>query len=898
MSYEKDQNKRAVLAAIWDDPSRAFGCNFKQSGQKQYNLRGGQYDEAEKIGLMQTGGGSNIVVFYNGASRQEKTPVLDYLAQYHLQTAGFLDTLKALADLYGLDLTFSPEQRQAMRRGELAREVAASLVEALRQNPDGAAARYLRETRRFDLDKVGRFFGELTPESIARAKEALRVRGKTYDPKDLEALGVTEERARQGYGLVIPCIRNGVVQALALRNIQQGFKGSAKYLYPSGVSRTAYCDALTYGAPAVVVEGQLDAVRLMGEGVQNVVAMGGASIDEDAKAMLHGRGITEITYIPDLEFDPGRNPVTKTTEDAIKAFQSARVDGQPVFKCVLVAELPRPDDMFTNDKYKVFKDGAVKKYKTDADTFGADNPGQLPSLIEISPVAAWAWEVERIRERAATDSAQGRNPTAAVEAAIIDTYGRLSSPIECQRMRHHIGKNCTDLAPYGVTEKALEDLDGWARGRQYNNRVKEASEDLRKAVEAGTAGPEKVAAIGQRLRDALAAGSRAEWDRQAESEFKDILEELAQQPETLKSGWTLGRVGTKTSSDPKFCDGKTLEFFPQDITVFCAATSHGKTAILFSAALDMVERYPDKTFILLSCEESRRQLNERSINAYLDIASDEGGKDSAGRPCFIEGHRKKTLKAILRDAPAPDCYDGQFMGRSNDYEALKKRVCEGLAQYGRAIHPRLKILHVEATAESIAANAVSIVEKFRAAGVEVGAVFLDYIQLITSEAKTFSRVDEMKEICKTFKDMAASLKAPLIVAAQLNREVQKPAKNGLSPLDEITVANIGEASEIEKIAQGVFLVWKIDKTPEGWYKSANSVTGKPYVDNKKITGHRLNRLFYRADEYNPGERELKAGYLYIEQLKGRDEATGRWGLLRFDGERGRVGENDTKAMEG
>ena len=871
-------NKQAVISAIWANPAPAFGCNFRQSGRYFENMPGGEYEERGKIRITQYADGSNIRVYYNGSSRDETTDVFTYLQTYRLNTANFADTLRALADIYGLTLNFTPEERETMRRGELARNVAASLIEALRLNPDGPTARYIRDVRRLNPDGV--HFGELTPDSIKRAKDSLQARGKQWNAADFEALGLTEARARAGYCCVIPYYLNGAIQGFIYRNINPNPSGP-KYLYSDGLGRPGYCDRLEQGQPAVIVEGQLDAVRLIQQGVKNVIAIGGAKIGGEIGRLLRGRGITEVVYIPDAETDEQGRRKTKIITDAIRAFQSVQVDGEPVIKSLLLLDLPTPSG---------------PNAKTDADTFGAEHPDTLPGMIEFEPAPAWLWEAEALRKWAAEQEQGGRRPPVGpVQEQITDIYNRNRSPFTRQQIRDYVGR-CDDLARYGVTPQALADTEEWAKGREYQNRIKQAAADLSRAVEE-QANPETVGAIVRRLRDAQGANTRAEWEEQLAEPFEAELAAIRQQPETSKTKWRLGTV----TKQGQYIPGERVEFWPADIAVFCAATSHGKTAVLFEAALDLVRNNPGKLYLFVSCEENKRQLIERALNVFIDTPTTENGKTEAGAFCFIKGTRKRAIKAAIKNAPAPEGY-GEFMGVSEHFEALKKEITRGVEAYGRNVRPRLKFVHTEASAESITANILYYVQQYRAAGVEVGGVFVDYMQLLTTEARNFSRPDELKEICKALKDCAARTELPVIIAAQLNREVLRNtnAANG-TPLDNITVANIGEGADIERIAHDIYLVWQTDKTPLQWYTKAptdaTNAAPEPVLNPGKIAGGiRSRRLFTRGELGRPETVELKTGYLYIEQLKARDGVTGCWGLLPFDGERGTVGPNDTLIM--
>ena len=172
------------------------------------------------------------------------------------------------------------------------------------------------------------------------------------------------------------------------------------------------------------------------------------------------------------------------------------------------------------------------------------------------------------------------------------------------------------------------------------------------------------------------------------------------------------------------------------------------------------------------------------------------------------------------------------------------------------------------------------------------------MQLLTTDTPTYSRHDELKDICKALKDCAARTELPVIIAAQLNRDVLKP--NGkTSGFDGITVANIGEASDIEKIAHDIFLVWQVDKTPlQQFYTTPtkDDADAEPCL-NPAYLGIRSRRLFTRGRAGRPQDAELKRGYIYIEQMKARDGKTDGWGLFPFNGERGKIGAIDTDKMK-
>lgn len=880
-------NKQAVIAAIWENPAPAFGVEFRQSGRFWENQRGGEYDERGKIRLAQTADGSNITVFYNGASRPEHLDVFSYLSDYVLNTGGFADTLRRLAEIYGVPLRFTEAEREKLTREALAAELAPSLIEALRQNPDGPTATYLRDVRGLAADGV--HFGELTEASIARAVEHLRNRGKTATAEDLAALGLTADRARQGYNLAIPYYRNGRVVGLLYRNVKPDHTGP-KYLISKGTTRAGYCDRLTVGEPVTMVEGELDALRLMQAGAPNVIAMGGASMNEATAKLLRARGISGAYYVPDLEYTETGERRTDLTRQAVDAFLSAKVEGEPVLNYLYVAELPTPDGANLNG------------LKIDADSYGKTHGGEaLRQAVELGAVTWWEWETaELLRWAKQQDAERGGVDIAKFQDAAAEIYARCTNPFERQRIRDHVSKGADAkiYAAFGVTAEALADRDEWNRNREYNNRTKALAADLAKAVEDG-ANPATVGDIVAKLADVQATNTRDEWETQLNQTYADELAEIANQPDTLETKWRLGKITPAKT----FVQSGVIEFWPADITVFCAPTSHGKTMILFQSVLDLIAR-TDKTYLYVSCEENKRQLTERALNVYLDIPTTENGRDGNqmnGAYCFIKGTRKKAIKAVLRNAAPPDGYGPDFMGSNEHYDALAARVRAGVTQYGRTVRDRLKLIHTEATAEGIAANVYHYVEQLRTQGVEVGAVFVDYMQLLTSDGKSFSRHDELKDVCKALKACAARTELPVIIAAQLNREAVK-ADAGI---DTITEANIAEGADIERIAHDIYLVWQVDRTKRDQYTNyvyPKGADGKPdktadpvaVFDLTKM-GDRSKRIFQR-DEMNPQTPVLKAGHLYVERMKARDGVTGCWALLPFDAERGKIYETDTRKM--
>ena len=863
-----NDNKKAVINAIWQDPARLFGGQWKQGRNSWEYKGGGEWNQRGAVRLLLTPNGENIRVFFNhGTGRTNDRPdVFAYVEER--DGLDFYGVLRHCAEIYRIDLHFTAEEKEKINRQTLAREVAASLVEALRSNPDGETARYLRG-RGLRIDN---HFGELTEQSIVKATEALRARGKTYNQKDFVALGLTVDNANNGYNLVIPKYTNGVVSGLVLRNIKPNHYGP-KYWAASGVERAGYCDRLTVGDPAIIVEGEIDAITLIQAGVTNVVAMGGATMNDQAARLLRSRNISDITYIPDLEYNEQGEQKTDIIKQAIDKFLAAKVDGERVVNNLYIAELYAPD-------------GAdLHGLKVDVNDFAKTNgAAELAEVVNPENVtASWEWEINELLR---WGTAQETVSISTFQSKFDAIYNRCANVYERERIKRYVDTNHREaFREFGVTPQALNDRDEWNRGKDYNNRVKALSAELSKAVEDG-ANPATVCQIVAQLNDTQSTNTRDEWDRQLNETFDDELDAIRNQPDTLKTKWELYKIGPNPERRP--IPYEPIEFWPADITVFCAPTSHGKTMILFQSVMDLIAS-TDKTYLFVSCEENKRQLLERALNVYMDVQTTPNGKTLNEGVGFISGTRKRAIKAIITNGKPPKEYKTDTIEGSKDFDKLAAKVNQEIERYRQQVRPRLKLVHTDATIESITANVNHTVEDLRAAGVEVGGVFVDYMQLLSSEHKNFSRHDELKDVCTALRACAGRLELPVVIAAQLNRQVLAEG------IDNITVANIGEGADIERIAHDIYLVWQVDKTKEDSYFKPQKNENDPREWDYTKARDRANRIFAK-DELHPNQRELKTGYIYIEQLKARDGKTGGWGLLPFDGERGYIGENDTEKM--
>jgi hypothetical protein len=286
----------------------------------------------------------------------------------------------------------------------------------------------------------------------------------------------------------------------------------------------------------------------------------------------------------------------------------------------------------------------------------------------------------------------------------------------------------------------------------------------------------------------------------------ELRERLSKKPESLNSGYTI--------------EGEELLLPSGAITVLSAPTSHGKTTFLINLALNIAKAYKDKETYLFSYEEDSDSILINALNTYLDT--------------FLSGNNRTTLK--------------------NHFAGGNRRTIEGKEEFFKELVEtrRLNINYSNYSSDTLI-EAIRYLHKHA----NPGAIFIDYIQLLNlpeGKYKTYSRQEEMKQICIALKDVAVETGLPIILGAQFNREVVNQLK--------IHATKIGEAGDIERIANLIVGFWNNN------FKPLTSTPGE-------------------ANEIG-----LKGGFtpdtIYCTILKNRGGKVGLEELLSFNGNTGKI----------
>ena len=285
---------------------------------------------------------------------------------------------------------------------------------------------------------------------------------------------------------------------------------------------------------------------------------------------------------------------------------------------------------------------------------------------------------------------------------------------------------------------------------------------------------------------------------------EELKQRLTKKPESLNSGYTIG--------------GEPLLLPSGAISILAAPTSHGKTTFLINLALNVAQAYSDKETYLFSYEEDSDSILINALNAYLDTT--------------LSGNNRTTLR-------------NNFTGGNN-------RIIEGKDKFFKELIDtrRLNIHYTNYNSDTLI-EAIRYLHKHA----KPSAIFIDYIQLLNlpqGKYKTYSRQEEIKEICIALKDVAVETGLPIILGAQFNREVTNLAR--------IHATKIGEAGDIERIANLIVAFWNNN------FKTLATDNEIKEINNKGVAPNTL----------------------YTTVLKNRGGIVGQEDMLDFNGNNGKI----------
>lgn len=438
---------------------------------------------------------------------------------------------------------------------------------------------------------------------------------KDYDPAEVEEIKL-HTAIGDSHTLTIPLREPaGNIAGITVRNInaKEGDR-YGKYLNSTGLTKTDKLfnlRAFKGKKRIVLVEGLLDCLLASARGVENIVALGGKSLNikQLETALKYG---TESIVIC-LDNEPG------TVQDILRAIELIK-DNSDIK--IYVAILP--------DKIKDV-DELIRSKGAEA----------LKTVIEQA-IPYWEYNLHIL----AKEYYNTENPTAQKEDEFLEqvyiTASKIKEPIDRER---YIRLFLTDpgVTELGITKETLENKAEEIRAKE--NSIKQAQEfkalinDISKKIETGKT-EEALETLNTKAKELGLSKLK-----QKSISFTDFLKDKQAKDRNRTAG-LLGYGLNKFSQIAKDLDGVQAGLY-----VIGAYTNVGKTALLSNLFLDLVESNKEITGLYISLDDSRNVISNRllSILSGLSINTVQKKPQYPDEAKNLEDTYKKLLTLIAEN---------------------------------------------------------------------------------------------------------------------------------------------------------------------------------------------------------------------------------------------------------
>ena len=261
---------------------------------------------------------------------------------------------------------------------------------------------------------------------------------------------------------------------------------------------------------------------------------------------------------------------------------------------------------------------------------------------------------------------------------------------------------------------------------------------------------------------------------------------------------------------------KDITIQPSSLAFIAGRPSHGKTTMMLNILKNMLEdkNNEDKAFLFYSYEETRSDI---LIKIILSVADEGLNQELINAKVEGVNLRQRALNNLKN---YPFCVKENARGQLS---ALNSKLGIAYNKVNAWIKEgRLEILTAKSNVESLSTaiferctafkeeefnednnQAGQIAEQAKEVQnkKKVAAVFIDYVQKLTTEEERVNRQQEIQKICQTLLSTALdkSVGTSIILGAQVNRNV--------TSLEELTLDKMREAGDIEQDANLVLGIW-------------------------------------------------------------------------------------------
>jgi replicative DNA helicase len=313
---------------------------------------------------------------------------------------------------------------------------------------------------------------------------------------------------------------------------------------------------------------------------------------------------------------------------------------------------------------------------------------------------------------------------------------------------------------------AIDELPGWVpaagHAREYGEIVHDDAK-LRELLHASYAIQESVHSRSADPRELIEQAERSVLNvstDERQKKIRSIREILHDETSKLEKLSRSKTALTGTPSGFKDIDEKTAGFQPGNLIVLAARPSMGKSALVANIAENAC--LTGKGVALFSLEMSESELAQRFIASQANIPG-----ESLRRGKVADSQWPKIVEAAERLSSAP-----LYVDDSSDTGVLEIRA-------------KCRRLHAQVEGG-------------------LGLVIVDYLQLMRSEGRIESRVEQVSQMSRGLKNLARELNVPVIALSQLSRAVEQRAQNDKKPV----LSDLRESGAIEQDADLVMFIYR------------------------------------------------------------------------------------------